>query len=346
MPGLLQCDDGKAFATILDALEGAGYDVSWETINARCISPQSRNRLYFVGLRRQGAMAGQQEQQHAAKRPRCEGEAESASGGANAAGAAPAGGTFEFPYIPDLQLRADDILKSNSSSGGGSADTSEMAVEEGSATLTDGQWERFTQGTVWRRRGASWLAWGDTVCNAVISHYGQDLGGNSGNTQLVPGDPPCNPRAFSPREAARLQGFPDSFRLLCVVKPAASAAPGEESAVHSAENEARRWQKVLYRLVGNAVCAPVIATLGGAIVAQCPALQLRGENAPADVSVQAPPDTACLVFRSSCSLRDCLWLQAAEMAAVGLGAGLLVAVEAVAPHRRAAALRRWEQLCQ
>jgi len=30
---------------------GAGYRVWWELVNARCLSAQSRNRLYFVGMR-------------------------------------------------------------------------------------------------------------------------------------------------------------------------------------------------------------------------------------------------------------------------------------------------------
>ena len=51
---------------------------------------------------------------------------------------------------------------------------------------------------------------------AVISHYGQDVAGNGGVTQLVPRHPPHNPRTFSPREAARLQGFPDGFVLSAV----------------------------------------------------------------------------------------------------------------------------------
>jgi hypothetical protein len=66
---------------------------------------------------------------------------------------------------------------------------------------------------VWqRRRGAPAMAWGDAIANAIISHYGQDSG-SSGATQLVPRQPPFNPRCFTPRECARLQGFPHDFQV-------------------------------------------------------------------------------------------------------------------------------------
>eukprot|EP01045_Picozoa_sp_COSAG04_P010873 COSAG04_NODE_681_length_11192_cov_30.820337_5_plen_86_part_00 len=80
----------------------------------------------------------------------------------------------------------------------------------------------------------------------MISHYGQDVAGNGGVTQLVPRHPPHNPRTFSPREAARLQGFPDGFALSTV-------AGGEAGGEGLSAARARHWHKVLYRLIGNAV---------------------------------------------------------------------------------------------
>ena len=80
----------------------------------------------------------------------------------------------------------------------------------------------------------------------MISHYGQDVAGNGGVTQLVPRHPPHNPRTFSPREAARLQGFPDGFVLSAV-------AGGEAGGEGLGAARARHWHKVLYRLIGNAV---------------------------------------------------------------------------------------------
>ena len=104
----------------------------------------------------------------------------------------------------------------------------------------------------------------------MISHYGQDVAGNGGVTQLVPRHPPHNPRTFSPREAARLQGFPDRFALSAVAVSRRHTAGiwvaivqecqrhrcgqgGEAGGEGLGAARARHWHKVLYRLVGNAV---------------------------------------------------------------------------------------------
>ncbi len=227
VPGLLHCDDGRAFATIMQALRGAGYRVAWELVNSRCLSAQSRNRLYFVGMRCPQGQGMQQEteEKQDSKRLRVQRAAMASSM------IAPADtewqdaseskrvdrdsmdGEFVFPYIPDLCLRAEDILDPNdpddivdappsdgkgltqeSASHSTVSDSAEAdatvyrgrhagpyraaSIENGSVTLSDSQWKRFTKNsTVWRRRGASCLAWPDSVCNAVISHYGQDVSG-------------------------------------------------------------------------------------------------------------------------------------------------------------------------
>ena len=44
VPGLLHCDGGEALKSILEALRGAGYRVTHELVNARCLTAQSRNR--------------------------------------------------------------------------------------------------------------------------------------------------------------------------------------------------------------------------------------------------------------------------------------------------------------
>ena len=44
VPGLLHCDGGEALKSIAEALRGAGYRVSYELVNARCLTAQSRNR--------------------------------------------------------------------------------------------------------------------------------------------------------------------------------------------------------------------------------------------------------------------------------------------------------------
>ena len=70
-------------ATIVSALREAGYDVTHEVISARCLTAQTRKRLFIVGIRRRSGQPA-------------DAEAETA---------------FQFPFIPDLRLRASDILQ-------------------------------------------------------------------------------------------------------------------------------------------------------------------------------------------------------------------------------------------
>lgn len=75
VPGLLTTDDGNALKTILTALdEEAGYVVRYQGINSRILVPQNRNRIYFVGIRKDLDR-----------------------------------GTFRFPFVPDLKRRFEDV---------------------------------------------------------------------------------------------------------------------------------------------------------------------------------------------------------------------------------------------
>ena len=48
--GILNHDKGKTFETILSALDGLGYSVTWQVLNSKNFKvPQSRNRVYIVG---------------------------------------------------------------------------------------------------------------------------------------------------------------------------------------------------------------------------------------------------------------------------------------------------------
>jgi DNA (cytosine-5)-methyltransferase 1 len=205
VPGLLRCDEGRALDTILASLQTAGYRVWHESLNTRCLTAQNRTRVYFVGIR-------DHSEESKDNRPH---------------------GAFQFPFVPDLGLRAQDILIPDEDFDGDSH-----------YTLSAERWQRVQQGTWWRRHGAAGLVWGDRLCRAIIAHYGKSIG--SDTTQLAPRPPPHRPRLFTPRECARLQGFPNSYGF-------------------PARDEIR--DEALYRMVGNAVCPPIIAALAGAILA-------------------------------------------------------------------------------
>ena len=53
VPGLLSHDSGRTFATILETLDGLGYDVTWVVLNSANFGvPQSRKRVFITGYYR------------------------------------------------------------------------------------------------------------------------------------------------------------------------------------------------------------------------------------------------------------------------------------------------------
>ncbi|CAE7805186.1 dsaVM [Symbiodinium necroappetens] len=238
VPGLLRCDDGRVLETIKAELSQAGYDVLVETVNAKALTAQARKRVFIIGFRTESQLAHK----------------------------------FQLPNIPDLCLRAEDILE-----------TEDEVMRSGlleDYTLTDEQFVRLQGSAKWARRGgmSSTLAWGDKVCATLVGHYGKTL--RKGNSQLVPRNAPFKPRRFTARECARLMGFPNSFKL---TEQEEGQSPG-------------MWYRALYKMFGNSVSPPVVAVLGGAILAS---------------------------EQSSDALRD-----------LGISAALGLALEAITPRRR------------
>jgi C-5 cytosine-specific DNA methylase len=71
-----------------------------------------------------------------------------------------------------------------------------------------------------------------------------------GESQLVPSRAPHNPRRFTMRECARIMGFPSSYEFM---PPYDLQTP-------------MGYRKMNYRMIGNAVCPPLIAALAGSIL--------------------------------------------------------------------------------
>lgn len=107
------------------------------------------------------------------------------------------GELFSFPEIKDSNNKAQDIL--------------EQQVDE-KYTLTDRQWDyliRYKEKHQAKGNGFGYgLAPLDGITRTLSARYYKD-----GSEILIPQEGK-NPRRLTPRECARLQGFPDSFKIV------------------------------------------------------------------------------------------------------------------------------------
>jgi len=142
---------------------------------------------------------------------------------------------YRFPYIPDLKLCAHDILDYNTLD----------RLESDILTLSEETFEQLTKNSRWKPHH---LAWPNKHCDTLTSHYGNAVG--RGDSQLVPSPSPHPPRRFSVRECARIMGFPNSTKFVGARKDQGEMA----------------YRKQCYRMVGNAVCPPLIAALAGSVL--------------------------------------------------------------------------------
>lgn len=126
---------------------------------------------------------------------------------------------FCFPEIKQKQHCIADIL--------------EKGVHD-IYTISDLLWKSHQERTIRNKNKgngfAHYLVDLNGVANTLTSRYGKD-----GRENLIP-QKNRNPRMFTPRECARLMGFPESFVLPATKTPA-------------------------YRQFGNSVCVPIIRTL-------------------------------------------------------------------------------------
>ena len=210
VPGLLGMKD--TYELMLQKFQECGYNVKTEVLSARGLTVTGRKRLFFVGHRQDLVSAATE---------------------------------YEFPFVPDLKLRAQDVLDYDD------LPEDELAI----LRLADTTMTQLLESKRWRPAS---LAWPNKVLETLISHYGNAVG--RGESQLCPCNAPCNPRRFSPRECARIMGFPNTYQLL-----PQSAYTGPEG--HNYGDMA--YRKMHYRMFGNAVCPPLIAILAGSVLSKC-----------------------------------------------------------------------------
>ena len=200
---LLSHNKGKTFERMLEMLSGIGYNIKYNLLNASSMLPQNRNRLFMIGFRYKS---------HA--------------------------GLFEFPDL--------DLAYRNHNTNSGKQKRSRPALRDildrkadSRYILTDHLWNYLKDYKEKHRRAGNGFGYGLTDLNGITrtlsARYYKD-----GSEILVPvrGQ---NPRRLTPRECARLMGFPDSFII-----------PVSDTQA--------------YRQFGNAVAVPVVEQLACALI--------------------------------------------------------------------------------
>ena len=145
---------------------------------------------------------------------------------------------FEFPAPTYEKTRLGDILESN--------------VDE-RYTLTDAIWEGFKkrkQNNINRGAGFGYCLFNEEsqYVSTLVARYYKD-----GQEILIDQGADKNPRKLTPRECARLQGFPDSF----IIPVSNSQA---------------------YKQFGNSVAVPVIRAVAKRIIEEMNSLSKRSEG--------------------------------------------------------------------
>ena len=203
--GLARHDRGKTFKVIKGALEETGYTVFWTVLNSKDFGvPQNRERTYIIAFRNDIAPKG-----------------------------------FEFPVPPCPATKLDDILEKD-------ADKKYFITEQYLQGLIRHRerHEKAGHGFGYIVRERDGIA-GTLTCsgsgreNNLVQDKRNDIDftGYKGDGKQVNH---LYYRMMTPREFARLQGFPDSFKI-----------PVSDTQA--------------YRQFGNAVTVPVIRALGSKV---------------------------------------------------------------------------------
>jgi DNA (cytosine-5)-methyltransferase 1 len=132
---------------------------------------------------------------------------------------------FEFPELPKPTAVLEDILEKD---------------VPAKYTLTNNLWKYLQDYAAKHKAAGNGFGFGltplDGIARTLSARYYKD-----GSEILIPQAPGENPRRLTPRECARLQGFPDSFVIPVADTPA-------------------------YRQFGNSVVVPLMQTVGREVV--------------------------------------------------------------------------------
>ena len=171
-------DNGRTFQVIMDSLHELGYHVDYRIIDARPWVPQHRERIFIVGFREPTAF------------------------------------TLDLVAIPDSGPALDKVLHSED----GTEEAEEPYTIGNRATVADKYnltkhlWNYLQAYKEKHNAAGNGFGFGLVtpagVARTLSARYYKD-----GSEILVSRGRRKNPRRLTPRECARLMGFPDSFRI-------------------------------------------------------------------------------------------------------------------------------------
>lgn len=173
-------DKGKTFAVVLETLEkDLGYQVHWKVIDGQNFVPQHRERIIIVGFRE------------------------------------PTDFSWDDLCIPAEAMTLKSVLHPQN---GTEAHAGEPFIEGSRGmvspkyTLSDKLWNYLQAYAAKHKAAGNGFGFGlvnpNSVSRTLSARYHKD-----GSEILVDQGPKKNPRRLTPRECARLMGFPDTFRI-------------------------------------------------------------------------------------------------------------------------------------
>ena len=210
---VIKVEGGRVMASVLEELAGNGYKAFHRVINARAILPQQRERLYIVAFRcEEGNHAAHPEEEEENARLR------------------KAAAAFNWPELKVVPRCVREVL--------------EEEVDLAEYRLTEHQRSKVMASKDWASgHRVARLEGGARTLMASYKHsyhlYSEFVPVGDDTKEELPKDL----RFYTPRECARLMGFPESFRV------------GEST-------NKNHW----YHQCGNAVCPPVIAAIIAAVL--------------------------------------------------------------------------------
>lgn len=175
--GLLGHDKGRTFSTIKRELEKIGYFVNYKVLNAYDFgTPQKRERIFIVATRSSKPFNFPTSQRkQTRKKP----------------------GAFHFTELAEKTIKLGDFL--------------EKVVDVDRYTLSDKSWEGLKRRQVQDR----YSGFGYRLHTEETTAVGTILTTYSSSGVILLEQQGRNPRRLTPRELARLQGYPDTFKLPC-----------------------------------------------------------------------------------------------------------------------------------